>query len=71
MRTKTAPAKAVRTTSRKAHQVHADYTDDEVEFIKAMDQYKRDQKRPFPTWQEVLSVLTALGYRKGMQHDAA
>ena len=32
--------------------------------MKAMDQYKRDNRRPFPTWSEVLEVLRALGYRK-------
>src|SRR5881296_24121 len=41
-----------------------DYTDDEIAFMKAMDQYKRDNRRPFPTWSEVLEVLFALGYRK-------
>jgi hypothetical protein len=41
-----------------------DYTDDEIEFMKAMDQYKRDNRRPFPTWSEVLEVMRALGYRK-------
>ncbi|HEV3142851.1 MAG TPA: hypothetical protein VGZ47_03090 [Gemmataceae bacterium] len=41
-----------------------DYTDDEIEFMKAMDQYKRDNRRPFPTWSEVLEVLLSLGYRK-------
>jgi hypothetical protein len=41
-----------------------DYTDDEIDFMKAMDQYKRDNRRPFPTWSEVLEVLRALGYRK-------
>jgi hypothetical protein len=41
-----------------------DYTEDEIEFMKAMDQYKRDNRRPFPTWSEVLEVLRALGYRK-------
>lgn len=41
-----------------------DYTDDEIAFMKAMDQYKRDNRRPFPTWSEVLEVLRALGYRK-------
>jgi hypothetical protein len=41
-----------------------DYTDDEIVFMKAMDQYKRDNRRPFPTWSEVLEVLHALGYRK-------
>src|SRR5262245_28676322 len=41
-----------------------DYSVDEIEFMKAMDQYKRDNRRPFPTWSEVLEVLRALGYRK-------
>ena len=41
-----------------------DYTEDEILFMKAMDQYKRDNRRPFPTWSEVLEVLHALGYRK-------
>ena len=41
-----------------------DYTNDEIEFMKAMDQYKRDNRRPFPTWSEVLEVLHAMGYRK-------
>jgi hypothetical protein len=41
-----------------------EYTDEEIEFMKSMDQYKRDNRRPFPTWSEVLEVLRALGYRK-------
>jgi hypothetical protein len=32
--------------------------------MKSMDNYKRDNRRPFPTWSEVLEVLRALGYRK-------
>ena len=41
-----------------------DYNDDEIIFMKAMDQYKRDNRRPFPTWSEVLEVVRALGYRR-------
>jgi len=41
-----------------------EYTDDQITFMKAMDQYKRDNRRPFPTWSEVLEVLQSLGYRK-------
>ena len=41
-----------------------EYTEEEIAFMKAMDQYKRDNRRPFPTWSEVLEVLRALGYRK-------
>jgi hypothetical protein len=41
-----------------------DYSDDEIVFMRAMDQYKRANRRPFPTWSEVLEVLVALGYRR-------
>src|SRR5215207_3645468 len=41
-----------------------DYSDEEIIFMKAMDLYKRANRRPFPTWSEVLEVLRALGYRK-------
>jgi hypothetical protein len=41
-----------------------DYSEEEIAFMKAMDQYKRDNRRPFPTWSEVLEVLRSLGYRK-------
>src|SRR5262245_19170786 len=41
-----------------------DYNDEETEFMKAMDRYKRENRRPFPTWSEVLEVLRSLGYRK-------
>src|SRR5262245_8945387 len=47
-----------------------DYNEDEIEFMKAMDQYKRDNRRPFPTWSEVLEVLRALGYRKVAERTA-
>ena len=41
-----------------------DYSDEETVFMKAMERYKRENRRPFPTWSEVLEVLRALGYRK-------
>jgi len=41
-----------------------DYSDDESEFMKAMDRYKRENRRPFPTWSEVLEVMRSLGYRR-------
>ena len=41
-----------------------DYSINEVEFMRAMDKYKRKSGRPFPTWSEVLEVLMSLGYRK-------
>ncbi|MAG92971.1 MAG: hypothetical protein CMJ48_04390 [Planctomycetaceae bacterium] len=41
-----------------------DYGDAEIEFMKAMDEYKRRSGRQFPTWSEVLEVLHSLGYRQ-------
>ena len=41
-----------------------DYSDNEIEFMRSMDDYKRKSGRPFPTWSEVLEVLMSLGYRK-------
>jgi len=41
-----------------------DYTDDEIDFMKAMDIYKRRSGRQFPTWSEVLEVVRCMGYRK-------
>lgn len=41
-----------------------DYSGDEVEFMRAIDDYKRRSGRQFPTWSEVLEVLRDLGYRK-------
>lgn len=39
-------------------------TDEQFEFLMAVNEYKRVNKRPFPTWTEVLDVMRALGYRK-------
>lgn len=39
-------------------------SDEQFEFLIAIDEYKRSNSRPFPTWTEVLDVIKALGYRK-------
>jgi hypothetical protein len=41
-----------------------DYTAPELEFMHAMQEYKKRSGRLFPTWSEVLEVLRDLGYRK-------
>ena len=46
-----------------------DYSGDEIEFMKAMDEYKRKSGRMFPTWSEVLEVVRSLGYTKP-EHNA-
>jgi hypothetical protein len=39
-------------------------SDEQFDFLMAIDEYKRKNSRPFPTWTEVLDVIKALGYRK-------
>ncbi len=41
-----------------------DYSDDEIEFMSAMDNYKRTSGRMFPTCSEILEVIRKLGYEK-------
>ena len=41
-----------------------EYTEAEMEFMLAMNEYKRRSGRMFPTWSEVLEVLRDLGYVK-------
>ena len=41
-----------------------DYTDVEIEFMHALDDYKRTSGRMFPTCSEILEVLQKLGYQK-------
>ncbi len=41
-----------------------DYTDLEIEFMQAMDEYKQASGRMFPTCSEILEVLNKMGYRK-------
>jgi hypothetical protein len=37
---------------------------DVLEFIAALDRFKKRNSRPFPSWSEVLLVLRELGYEK-------
>ena len=39
-------------------------SDEQFEFLQAINEYKQKNARPFPTWTEVLEVIKALGYRK-------
>ena len=38
--------------------------DEQFGFLMAINEYKSLNKRPFPTWTEVLDIIHALGYRK-------
>lgn len=39
-----------------------DYNGEEIEFMRALDDYKRNSGRMFPTCSEILEVVRALGY---------
>src|SRR5208282_4567853 len=41
-----------------------DYSQAELEFMLAMNEYKHKSGRMFPTWSEILEVLRNLGYEK-------
>lgn len=42
----------------------SDYSDEERRFLIAMDRYRRERHRLYPTWREVLHVVHELGYRR-------
>ncbi len=41
-----------------------DYSNDEIEFMQALDDYKRSSGRMFPTCSEILEVIRGLGYTR-------
>jgi hypothetical protein len=41
-----------------------DYSQEEIEFMSALDDYKRRSGRMFPTCSEILEVIKGLGYEK-------
>jgi len=40
------------------------FTDDRLEFVRAIESWKTSQKKSFPRWTEVFDIFMALGYRK-------
>ena len=52
-----------RTETRRAAE-EGQMNEEQWEFLQAINEYKRVNKRPFPTWSEVLDVMKAIGYRK-------
>ena len=47
-----------------------DYSNDEIEFMHALDAYKRFSGRMFPTCSEILEVIRALGYVRLKEENA-
>ncbi len=48
-----------------------DYNNDEIEFMRAMDDYKHDSGRMFPTCSEILEVVRKIGYVRLSNEQAA
>jgi hypothetical protein len=75
---KAAPKKTTKKTTRKTTTVPGrtstgkpiskppklDMNSDVMEFIAAIDAYRKEYHRPFPGWSEILFVVKNLGYRK-------
>jgi len=59
-------AAAGRVSSRRRHidptTCERDYRPEELEFMQAVEHYKRRNGRPFPTCSELLEVVRSLGY---------
>jgi hypothetical protein len=67
------PATTERTAVRNARRRMIDpttcdreYGPEELEFMQALDRYKRTSGRMFPTCSEVLEVLRSLGYQRAV-----
>jgi len=63
----TAALKPPRTTRRRKIDpttCDRDYATEELEFMRALEHYKRSSGRMFPTCSEVLEVLKSLGYTR-------
>lgn len=48
-----------------------DYSDPEIQFMQAIDAYKRSSGRMFPTCSEILEVIKSLGYEQLSEAEAA
>lgn len=69
-----APAKEQRKVKRRRQidptTCEREYSDQEIEFMQAMDEYKRASGRMFPTCSEILEVMMNLGYRQVAETQA-
>ena len=59
-----APVEEVTTSTRKRSHYSTAVDAEELEFIQAIEDFKRKNNQPFPSWSEVLDILRNLGYSK-------
>ena len=60
--TATAAVRAARRRNIDPTTCERDYRPEELEFMQAVEHYKRRNGRPFPTCSELLEVVRSLGY---------
>ena len=53
-----------RRTDQRRSAEEGEMTPEQFEFLMAVNEYKRVNERPFPSWTEILDIIEALGYRK-------
>ncbi len=54
----------VRLSQERKSAEEGEMNDEQFEFVMTVDRYKRENRKPFPTWTEILEVIKAMGYRK-------
>ncbi len=63
------PAEKPQKPSPKAPALKGKPDQETLDFIQAIDNYKRENERAFPSWGEVLWVLKSLGYTRESDHQ--
>lgn len=74
--TEAAPAEGTKRRKQRRRQIdpttcERDYSDEEISFMHALDEYKRRSGRMFPTCSEILEVVRAMGYVRLNETDGA
>ena len=59
--------KTVKKTARRRPIPDIEVDPEVLEFIAAIDRFKKDHGRPFPSWSEILHIVHQLGYRKSAE----
>ena len=54
----------IRRSSHRVQSEDGEYTDETLEFVTAIDKFKRLNNVVFPTWTQIYEIILALGYRK-------
>ncbi len=53
-----------RRTDERRSAEEGEMSDEQFEYLKAIEEYKKVNRRPFPSFTEILEIIKAMGYRK-------